>query len=236
MSLDPSASSSTVLGAIPAPPEVFAVRGDVVTPDAVLTDAAVVVAGDRIVWVGAMEDATAAGVGDAVARADAPLPTTYVLPGLVDLHNHGGGGASFPDVTSTDQAMVAVLEHRAHGTTTSLASLVTADRETLLARAALLADLADAGEIAGIHAEGPFLAPERRGAHDAELLVAGDVTLVRELVEASRGHLRTMTVAPDVEGVPGPGEWRRRSSRRGWCPPWGTPTRRRSRRRRWWRR
>jgi N-acetylglucosamine-6-phosphate deacetylase len=205
MTLDPTSSPSTELGTIPAPPEVYAVRGDVVTPDAVLTDAAVVVAGDRIVWVGSMEDAAAAGVGDAVARAEAPLPTTYVLPGLVDLHNHGGGGASFPDVTSPEEAMTAVVEHRRHGTTTLLASLVTADRETLLARAAVLADLVDAGELDGIHAEGPFLAPERRGAHDPALLVPGDVTLVRELVEASRGHLRTMTVAPDVDGVAGPG-------------------------------
>ncbi len=189
----------------PSAPAVFAVRGDVVTPTALVPDAAVVVAGDRIVWVGPLEDAAAAGVGDAVRAADEPAPGTYVLPGLVDLHDHGGGGASFPDATTYDEAMTAVHEHRRHGTTTMLASLVTADRATLLARAAVLADLADDGEIAGIHAEGPFLAPSRRGAHDPAHLLTGDVTLVRELAEASRGHLRTMTIAPDVEGVAGAG-------------------------------
>ncbi|WP_277212885.1 N-acetylglucosamine-6-phosphate deacetylase [Isoptericola croceus] len=186
-------------------PEVDAVRGDVVTPTALVRDGAVVVAGDRIVWVGPLAEAAAAGVGDVVRAAAEPEPGTYVLPGLVDLHDHGGGGASFPDATTRDEAMTAVRQHRTHGTTTMLASLVTADRATLLERARLLADLADQGEIAGIHAEGPFLAPARRGAHDPSHLLAGDVTLVRDLVEAARGHLRTMTVAPDVEGVSGPG-------------------------------
>ncbi|NNU25988.1 N-acetylglucosamine-6-phosphate deacetylase [Isoptericola sediminis] len=189
----------------PRPPSVFALRGDVVTPDRLVRDGAVVVADDRIVWAGPLEEAAAAGVGDEVARAEEPPPGTYVLPGLVDLHNHGGGGAGFPDATSVDEAMTAVLEHRRHGTTTLLASLVTADRETLLARAALLADLADAGEIAGIHAEGPFLSAARCGAQDPSRLVPGDVRLVRDLREASRGHLRTMTVAPEVDGVTGPG-------------------------------
>jgi N-acetylglucosamine-6-phosphate deacetylase len=206
MPVDPGASADTAGSpAAPAAPQVFAVRGDVVVPDAVVLDAAVVVADDRIVWVGSLQDAVAAGLGDVVAAAPEPAPGTLVLPGLVDLHDHGGGGAGFPDATTREQAMTAVLEHRRHGTTTMLASLVTADPDTLVARAALLADLADDGEIAGIHAEGPFLSPVRRGAHDPGLLQTGDVALVRRLVEAGRGHLRTMTVAPDVEGVAGPG-------------------------------
>ncbi|PFG43973.1 N-acetylglucosamine 6-phosphate deacetylase [Isoptericola jiangsuensis] len=200
MTVEPADRTGT-----PAAPEVFAVRGDVVVPDAVVPDAAVVVADDRIVWVGPLQDAVAAGLGDVVAAAAEPVPGTLVLPGLVDLHDHGGGGAGFPDATTREAVMTAVLEHRRHGTTTMLASLVTADADTLLERTALLADLADAGEIEGIHAEGPFLSPVRRGAHDPELLQTGDVALVRRLVEAGRGHLRTMTVAPDVDGVAGPG-------------------------------
>ncbi|WP_402466525.1 N-acetylglucosamine-6-phosphate deacetylase [Isoptericola aurantiacus] len=200
MTIDPDAGA-----VVPEPPEVFALRGDVVTPGTLVPDGAVVVAGDRLVWVGPAEEAAAAGLGDVVHAAAEPEPGTLVLPGLVDLHDHGGGGASFPDAVTVDEAMVAVAEHRRHGTTTMLASLVTAGADELLARAALLAELADAGEIAGIHAEGPFLSPARRGAHDPDHLLAGDVTLVRQLVDAARGHLRTMTVAPEVEGISGPG-------------------------------
>ncbi|MEL7977012.1 amidohydrolase family protein [Isoptericola sp. F-RaC21] len=192
---------------VPEPGALVALRGRVVTPQDDVEDGAVVVADGLVRWVGPTAAAEHADpdVAAAVARAAAPEPGTALLPGLVDLHDHGGGGVGFPDATTTDEALVAVLEHRRHGTTTMLASLVTADRETLLTRAAMLADLADAGEIAGIHAEGPFLSHERRGAQSPDDLLPGDTGLVRDLVDAARGHLRTMTVAPEVDGVVGPG-------------------------------
>ncbi|MFE7406819.1 N-acetylglucosamine-6-phosphate deacetylase [Isoptericola sp. NPDC057559] len=200
-------SDATSPAPVPVPGELVVLRGRVVTPHDVVDDGAVVVADGVVRWVGpaaAAEHADPA-VAAAVAAAPAPDPETVLLPGLVDLHDHGGGGVGFPDAASAQEAMVAVLEHRRHGTTTMLASLVTAGRDALLAQAAMLAGLAEAGEIAGIHAEGPFLSHERRGAQSPDDLVPGDTGLVRDLVEAARGHLRTMTVAPEVDGVTGPG-------------------------------
>ncbi|MFC7877782.1 N-acetylglucosamine-6-phosphate deacetylase [Isoptericola sp. NPDC057391] len=199
-----SAATPTVPASEPGTP--VALRGRVVTPQDDVEDGAVVVQDGLVRWVGPVAAAEHADpeVAAAVAAAVVPEPGTVLLPGLVDLHNHGGGGVGFPDATTAEEALVAVREHRRHGTTTMLASLVTAGRETLLTRAAMLADLADAGEIAGIHAEGPFLSHERRGAQSPDDLAPGDTHLVRDLVEASRGHLRTMTVAPEVDGVAGP--------------------------------
>ncbi|GAA1862181.1 N-acetylglucosamine-6-phosphate deacetylase [Myceligenerans crystallogenes] len=178
-------------------------RGRIVLPDAVVDDGVVVARGGRLVFVGTARQARDAGLD---AQVDSAPPSyDYLLPGLVDLHNHGGGGVGFPDATSADEAMTAVLEHRRHGTTTMLASLVSASPDILLTRAAMLADLADAGEIAGIHAEGPFLSHERRGAHNPADLREGDADLVRELAKAARGHLASMTIAPEVPGVAGPG-------------------------------
>ncbi len=191
------------------PGEHVAILGTVVTPGDVVDDGALVLSEGHVVWVGPRTAAASAGrpeVGEVVRRAPEPEPGTLVLPGLVDLHNHGGGGVGFPDAHEAAEAMVAVAEHRRHGTTTMLASLVTADRATLLERASLLAGLAEAGEIAGIHAEGPFLSHARRGAQSPENLVAGDRGLVRALAEAARGQLRTMTVAPEIDGVVGDGE------------------------------
>ena len=180
------------------------VRGRLVQASSVVDDGVVVTSGGHVAFAGSVPDAVAAGHGPAVERVP-PAPETYVLPGLVDLHNHGGGGTSFPDVASSEEALVGVLEHRRHGTTSLLASLVTAQPEVLLERAAVLAQLALAGEIEGLHAEGPFLSYRRRGAHNPADLQEGSVDLVRELVDAARGFLRTMTIAPEVPGVTGPG-------------------------------
>jgi N-acetylglucosamine-6-phosphate deacetylase len=92
-------------------------------------------------------------------------------------------------------------EHLRHGTTTLVASLVTAPPEVLVARAALLAEAAEAGLVAGIHLEGPFLSHVRCGAQSPVDMLAGDPALVDRLVEAARGRLVTMTVAPEVVGV-----------------------------------
>ncbi|GAA4724104.1 N-acetylglucosamine-6-phosphate deacetylase [Promicromonospora umidemergens] len=180
------------------------VRGRLVQPTRVVDDGVVVTSGGRVTFAGSLPDAVAAGHGPLVESVPT-APETYVLPGLVDLHNHGGGGVSFPDVTSSAAALAGVLEHRRHGTTTMLASLVTARPEVLLQRAAVLAELAVAGEIEGLHAEGPFLSHRRRGAHNPADLQEGSVDLVRDLAKAARGFLRTMTIAPEVPGVMGAG-------------------------------
>lgn len=197
--------TAAALPSVPADlsPEASAVRGRVVTPDAVIDDGVVVMDGGMIVFVGSSSDAHAAGFGALVPEGVEESVT--VLPGLVDLHNHGGGGASFPDATTVDEARVASQEHLRHGTTGLVASLVTADRETLLTRVATLADLADAGDIVGIHLEGPFLSEVRCGAQNPHDMLDGDPALVRAIAQAGRGHVRTMTVAPEVPGVDGPG-------------------------------
>ena len=182
-----------------------AYRGRVVLPREVLDDGVVVVDGAMIAWVGPVAEAAVAGYGDVVGAAGEPSHGNTILPGLVDLHDHGGGGASFPDAGDADTARVAVREHLAHGTTSLVASLVTAPRDVLLARTGMLANLADAGEIAGIHLEGPFLSPDRCGAQNPADMLPGDPELVRAVAEAARGHLVTMTVAPEIAGVQEPG-------------------------------
>lgn len=176
-------------------------RGRVVTPGGVLDDGLVVLEGERIAWVGAAE---AAPQGIDVPPA-APGPRATIVPGLVDIHCHGGGGAGFPDVADAQAARTAVAEHLAHGTTSLVASLVTADAETLVRRTAMLAELAAAGEIVGIHLEGPFLSRARCGAQDPALMQAGSAALVREVARVGAGWFATMTIAPEVPGVLGAG-------------------------------
>lgn len=180
-------------------------RGRVVTPDEVLEDGVVLVQDGVIAYVGLPGGAVAAGLGDLVDEVPPPGPDLVIVPGLVDLHCHGGGGASFPDAPDAETARVAAQEHLRAGTTSLVASLVTADPDTLRARTRTLTQLARAGELAGIHLEGPFLSADRCGAQDPTRMQRPDPALVRELAALAEGFLVTMTIAPELPGNIGPG-------------------------------
>jgi N-acetylglucosamine-6-phosphate deacetylase len=166
--------------------------GRVVTPDGVLDPGWIRLAGPLI---------DAVGPGDPHEQQPAvDLHGEWVLPGFVDMHVHGGGGASFTEGAS-DQARQAAVFHRGQGSTTVLASLITAPLAELEARAGLLAGLADEGVVAGLHLEGPFLSPVRRGAQDPRHMIAPDVAVFERLLAAARGHLRVITLAPELPGA-----------------------------------
>ncbi|MBB2892420.1 N-acetylglucosamine-6-phosphate deacetylase [Flexivirga oryzae] len=127
------------------------------------------------------------------------LDGALVVPGFVDLHVHGGGGH---DMTSSAQDMAdAVAFHRGHGTTTTLVSLVTAPVDALCEQLGWAADLADAGEIAGAHLEGPFLSHVRCGAQNPDHLLEPDLDAFDRMVAAARGHLKVITIAPELPGA-----------------------------------
>ncbi|WP_349426670.1 N-acetylglucosamine-6-phosphate deacetylase [Microbacterium sp. LWS13-1.2] len=148
------------------------------------------------------ERVVAAGAGDELPRADETVDGGggCLVPGFVDIHGHGGGGAGFddgPDAIATGRAI-----HRAHGTTRAVLSLITAPIDELAARVAMVADLCDADPtILGSHLEGPFLDSGHKGAHTESLLRAPDAASVDRLIEAGRGTIRQVTLAPERPGA-----------------------------------
>ncbi|MDX3757312.1 N-acetylglucosamine-6-phosphate deacetylase [Streptomyces mirabilis] len=159
----------------------------VVLPTGVVVDGRVIVDGTRI-----------AGSAPSSART-LDLSGHWLVPGFVDLHNHGGGGASFTSGT-VEEVLQGVHTHRLHGTTTLVASTVTGDMDGLAQRAGLLSELAEQGDIAGIHFEGPFISPCRKGAHSEELLRDPDPAEVRKLIDAARGRASMVTLATELPG------------------------------------
>ncbi|MET8284710.1 N-acetylglucosamine-6-phosphate deacetylase [Streptomyces sp. NPDC048448] len=159
----------------------------VVLPTGVVDGGRVIVDGTRI----------AGSTADDTPATD--LSGHWLVPGFVDLHNHGGGGASFTSGT-VEEVLRGVHTHRLHGTTTVVASTVTGDMDGLAQRAGLLSELAEQGDIAGIHFEGPFISPCRKGAHSEELLRDPDPAEVRKLIDAARGRARMVTLATELPG------------------------------------
>ncbi|MFP5022910.1 N-acetylglucosamine-6-phosphate deacetylase [Pseudonocardia phyllosphaerae] len=166
-------------------------RGTVVTDGRRLPDTVVTIDGDRIV------DVVPAARRPGPPEQLPPPSEQLLLPGLVDVHNHGAAGHGFPDATA-EGALVAAEHHLAHGTTTMLASLVSAPAATLTERIATLRPLVERGALAGIHLEGPFLAVARCGAHDPAAIVPGDPALLDALLTGAAGTVASMTLAPET--------------------------------------
>ncbi|SDJ87405.1 N-acetylglucosamine-6-phosphate deacetylase [Actinopolyspora mzabensis] len=166
------------------------IGGRIVTDEGAPRDGWIRVEGGRIAEIG--EGPTPDGL-----RPE--LSGHWIVPGFVDIHCHGGGGGS---LTSTERRQIntAVAAHRAHGTTTMLASLVTASVPRLREQITSLLDPVREGLLAGIHLEGPFLSAVRCGAHDTDMLRAPDPETVAELLEAGEGEVRMVTLAPELDG------------------------------------
>jgi len=120
--------------------------------------------------------------------------------GFVDLHAHGGGGATVEDGPAGIARMRAA--HAAHGTRRQMLSLVANPVDALVASLGdIRIAMAEDPSILGAHLEGPFLSPDRRGAHDPAVLIAPEPAVVDRLLAAGEGVLRMITIAPELPGA-----------------------------------
>jgi N-acetylglucosamine-6-phosphate deacetylase len=155
----------------------------VVTPAGTVS-ATVSVADGRVVEVGPGEAGAALDLGD-----------RWLVPGLIDTHVHGGGGAQCNTLDPDEVARVARF-HAAHGTTSLLATTVAAsfsDLEGAVRAASGAGRRGEGAHVLGVHLEGPFLSPRWPGAMDPAWFVLPDPGVVSEGV-------RMMTVAPELPG------------------------------------
>jgi N-acetylglucosamine-6-phosphate deacetylase len=169
---------------------VILTAAQVVTPARILAPGWLHLDGDRILEV---------GEGPPPRPSDVDLGPVTVTPGFVDLHVHGGGGASF-DSGTADAADVAAAAHLAHGTTSMAASLVTDTPGRMSDAVRELALLVDDGRLAGIHLEGPWLSPRRSGAHQPGALTHPTPGAIEKLLTAGGGAVRMVTLAPELPG------------------------------------
>lgn len=140
----------------------------------------------------------ACGAGPPPAPVDRDFPDCTVVPGFIDMHVHGGGGASYTDADGIGDA---ARFHLQHGTTTTLASLVTTSPVELLAGVRALAEATRQGTVAGIHLEGPWLSRARCGAHDRTQMRDPDPKEIDTVLAAGSDAIRMVTLAPELPGA-----------------------------------
>ncbi|MFN2475513.1 MAG: N-acetylglucosamine-6-phosphate deacetylase [Chthoniobacterales bacterium] len=165
-------------------------NGRVVTPDGICDDV------DVVIQAGKIADLTPRS-----ARAEAiDLRGNYLAPGFVDLHVHGALGQDTMEA-SVDAFRAICAYHASGGTTSMLLTTATAPIKTI--SAVLQAVRACQGQIPqlrGVHVEGPFISPERRGAQRQEFIRNPERALVDRLLEFS-DVIRRVTLAPELPGA-----------------------------------
>ena len=145
-------------------------------------------------------DGRIASVGPPRAGGVVDASAATVVPGLIDIHTHGGAGVQVIDGLAADLARLSVF-YAEHGVTGYLAT-VGGSRAHILDGIAAVRSHIEAGHrrgarILGIHVEGPFISPRATGAFRPESVQPPDPEFFREMLAAAGGHLRLMTIAPE---------------------------------------
>jgi N-acetylglucosamine-6-phosphate deacetylase len=148
---------------------------------------------------------TEVGKGAPPRAADLELPTGALLPGLVDLQVNGYFGVDLQTAGADGWAQVAARLPET-GTTAFLPTFITAPIDELSAALCGAVGLAPAvaltggARVLGVHIEGPFIAPSRRGAHNEAWITTASPAAVTDLLEAGQGLLKMVTLAPERDG------------------------------------
>lgn len=126
----------------------------------------------------------------------------YAIPGLIDVHLHGAMGYDFCDGTNEATEIIAKYEASQGVTAFTPATLALAEEELYtICKESKTYENTHGAELLGIHLEGPFLSPGKKGAHAEKFLRKPDVNIFNRLNEASGDKIKIVTIAPDLEGA-----------------------------------
>ncbi len=145
-----------------------------------------------------IENGKIAAIGPVTGPAPVVTSDFIAAPGYIDLQVNGGGGALFNNAPTRDTLATIGAAHRARGTTSWLATFITDTPDRLDQAVDSVIANAGANGVAGIHIEGPHLAPERRGTHAAQYLRPFDDRTLASVKRLRAANIPTMlTLAPD---------------------------------------
>lgn len=174
------------------------VGGTAITPFEEIPDAAVVLEGNHIAFVGPRRLHPGS---QAVETID--ISGKFIAPGFIDIHIHGGAGSDFMDATKEDFETVCKY-HASGGTTALLATTATAPLEEILAALQTVRDVQKhpvaGARVLGAHIEGPYLSMARRGCHLKEYVRNPEKGEWEQLLEFQK-EIKHLTIAPEIPGA-----------------------------------
>jgi len=173
-------------------------NGTVITPFRTIKNGVVIFENRKITAVGRESDVKIPKGAIAIDASG-----KIVAPGFIDIHIHGGGGRDIME--GSYEAINEIAKFVAsHGTTAFLPTTVSASRDDLLNAVRAVKKAIERGtegaEVLGIHLEGPYINPEKCGAHDAEYVRPPSPDEIKELLEAANRTIKIVTFAPEVKG------------------------------------
>lgn len=126
----------------------------------------------------------------------------YILPGFIDVHVNGGGGHLA--IEGTYEALVEMaMAHALQGTTSIVPTTISCEHGQLIKCMKMVSDIINNKEdninILGIHLEGPFLNPQKAGAHKKQYLCNPSKSVLNSFYEAADGNIKILSLAPELE-------------------------------------
>ncbi|MEM1759735.1 MAG: N-acetylglucosamine-6-phosphate deacetylase [Thermofilaceae archaeon] len=132
-------------------------------------------------------------------KGDIYVPNLYVAPGFIDLQVNGGAGGNFNDAT-LDEVIKIIEFHLSHGTTSLIATFITAPVEILRGAIEKIRALRHPA-LCGAHLEGPFISSKLKGAHNPDYVLPVSLTVFEDLVGTQQNFIRIVTFAPELLGA-----------------------------------
>src|SRR5580693_1836009 len=177
--------------------------GRLLTPTAEITDAGILIREGVIEELGLRE-----GMRLPAGAEEISASGKTAVPGFVDVHIHGAGGRDVMEGTADALQSVTKTVAR-HGTTSMVATTVTASPDDTIRSVEGIAHYISQqhetddtrAEVLGIHFEGPFLSPARRGVHPPEWLKLPTSEMLEKLLQAAAGNAQILTIAPELLGA-----------------------------------
>ena len=170
------------------------INGHILTPQGWMKDGSVLISDGKILEI-TNSDLAVIGATMVDARG------MYIVPGLVAMHVHGGGGSDFTEATP-EAFRTAAKAHLAHGATTIFPTLSSSSFETLGQAVSVCQELMKepGSTIMGLHIEGPYLNPKMAGELFADQIKAIDPAEYQALIEKADGCIKRWDISPELEG------------------------------------